>query len=146
MSAIGALFNGGLFVMDTQGICLADAPQIPGRVGLNLGEREYFTAALARGEPAIGTPRKGRLSGRPQIAMSAPISGADNQIKGVLVGITYLDADNYISRVATTYDGQSGGVLVIDPASGRFVAATDPSRIFAAVPASKVSIGCTTAT
>ncbi len=137
--AIGALFNGGLFVMDTQGICLADAPQIPGRVGLNLGEREYFTAALARGEPAIGTPRKGRLSGRPQIAMSAPISGADNQIKGVLVGITYLDADNYISRVATTYDGQSGGVLVIDPASGRFVAATDPSRIFAAVPAEGVN-------
>ncbi len=138
-SVIGALFNGGLFVLDPQGICLVDAPRIPGRVGLNLGEREYFTAALARREPVVGTPRTDRLSGRPQVAMSAPISDAANQVKGVLVGITYLDADNYIGRTVATYDGEPGGVLVIDPLGGRFVAATDPDRIFAAIPASGVN-------
>ena len=136
---IGALFNGGLCVLDPEGICLADAPRIPGRAGLNLGEREYFTAALTGREPVVGAPRKDRLSGRPQVALSAPIRDASDRVKGALVGITYLDADNYIGRIVAAYEGESGGVLVIDPLGGRFVAATDPDRIFAAIPAEGVN-------
>ncbi|HRD67179.1 MAG TPA: EAL domain-containing protein [Candidatus Competibacter sp.] len=133
--AVSVLFNGGFFVLDTSGICLADAPRMAGRVGLNLSGREYFTIALTQREPVVGMLRAGKLSGRPQVAMSAPIIDAAGQAVGVLVGIVYLDVENYVGRVIATYDGESNGVLIIDPRSGLFVAATDPSRIFRPIPA-----------
>ncbi|MCC9002561.1 MAG: cache domain-containing protein, partial [Candidatus Competibacter sp.] len=133
--AVSVLFNGGFFVLDTGGICLADAPRMAGRVGLNLSDREYFTVALTQREPVVGMLRVGKLSGRPQVAMSAPIIDAASQVMGVLVGIVYLDVENYIGRVIATYSDESSGVLIIDPRSGLFVAATDPSRIFQPIPA-----------
>jgi diguanylate cyclase (GGDEF)-like protein/PAS domain S-box-containing protein len=137
--AVGALFNGGFFVLGADGVCLADAPRMAGRVGLNLADREYFTSTLARREPVVGMSRAGKLSGRPQVAMSAPVIDAAGQVVGALVGIVYLDAENYIGRIVATYDGDSGGVLVIDPRSGLFVAATDPGRIFQPIPAAGVN-------
>ena len=133
--AVSMLFNGGFFVLDAGGICLADAPRMAGRVGLNLSDREYFTVALTQRESVVGMLRVGKLSGRPQVAMSAPIIDAASQVMGVLVGIVYLDVENYIGRVIATYSDESSGVLIIDPRSGLFVAATDPSRIFQPIPA-----------
>lgn len=137
--AVDALFNGGFFVLDANGICLADAPRMAGRVGSNLADREYFTATLARREPVVGMLRAGKLSGRPQVAMSAPIVDTVGQVAGALVGIVYLDVENYIGRVVTTYRNESSGVLIIDPRSGLFVAATDPGRIFQPIPAPGVN-------
>ncbi|MCC9000874.1 MAG: PAS domain S-box protein [Candidatus Contendobacter sp.] len=71
--------------------------------------------------------------------MSAPITDPAGPVQGVLVGITYLDAKNFIDRIVATYGDQQGGVLIIDPNSGRFVTATDSSRTFQPIPAPGVN-------
>lgn len=137
--AVGALFNGGLFILDATGIGLADASEMPGRVGLNLADRDYFIAARDQRKPWVGIPVAGKLSNRPLIAMSAPIIDPAGPVQGVLVGITYLDAKNFMDRIVATYSDQQGGVLIIDPKSGRFVTATDSSRTFQPIPAPGVN-------
>ncbi|MDG4607149.1 MAG: PAS domain S-box protein, partial [Candidatus Contendobacter sp.] len=137
--AISILFNGGLFVLDATGICLADAPNLPHRVGLSLADRDYFIAAREQYRTWVSMPLAGRLSNRPLIAMSAPITDASGTVTGVLVGITYLDAENFINRIVATYSSKEGGVLIISPKGGRFVAATDSSRTFQPIPAPGVN-------
>ncbi|HCK81508.1 MAG TPA: hypothetical protein DIC59_08585, partial [Candidatus Competibacteraceae bacterium] len=137
--AAGALFNGGFFVLDSQGVCLADWPRLSGRIGLNFAQHEDFRTILERRQPAVNRARSGSLSGRPLVSMSAPIVDGAGQLVGVLVGLTYLDSDNYLGQIIATYKVESGGVLVIDPRAGRFLAATDTGRIFQPVPAAGVN-------
>ncbi|MBK8751457.1 MAG: PAS domain S-box protein [Candidatus Competibacteraceae bacterium] len=137
--AVGALFNGGLLMLDATGVCLADASDMPDRVGLNLADRDYFIAALEQRKPWVGIPVAGKLSDRPLVAMSVPITDTFGKVTGVLAGITYLDAENFIRRIVATYRSKGGGVLIIDPKSGRFVAATHSSRTFQLIPAPGVN-------
>ena len=44
--AVGTLFNGGFFVLDHQGVCLADWPHLSGRIGLNVAQYEDFQTVL----------------------------------------------------------------------------------------------------
>ena len=125
---VGALFNGGFFLLDAGGVCIVDAPRMTGRRGLNFAHYEEFSALLQQRKPAIGNPRSGKLTGRPLVAMSAPIIDATDQIAGVLIGLTYLDSANYISEVIATYKGGSSEVSIIDPSSAGFVAVTDADR------------------
>ncbi len=133
--AVGILFNGGFFVLDAAGICLADVPNLLGRVGLNLADRDYFIAVRDQHQPWVGIPVMGRVSERPLVAMSAPINDASGQMMGVLVGVTYLDIESFINRMIAPDGNPQGSVLIIDPKSRRLVAATDPSRIFQPIPA-----------
>jgi diguanylate cyclase (GGDEF)-like protein/PAS domain S-box-containing protein len=138
--AVGALFNGGFLVSWTLlGVCLADAPHLPDRIGLNLADRDYFIGVRDQRKPWVGIPVAGKWSDRPQVAMSAPITDTSGEITGVLVGITYLDAENFISRIVATYSSKESNVLIIAPKDGRFIAATDSSRTFQPIPAPGVN-------
>ena len=137
--AVGTLFNGGFFVLDHQGVCLADWPHLSGRIGLNVAQYEDFQTVLEHRQPAVNRARSGSLSERPLISMSAPIVDDAQQVVGVLIGLTYLDSDNYLGQTIATYKVESGGVLVIDPRAGRFLAATDTGRIFQPIPAAGVN-------
>ena len=138
--AITALFNGGLLVLGSDGVKIADTLQTPGPNDQSFADRDYFTATLERREPVVGGPRLGKITGRPLVAMSAPITDATGRITGVLTGVTYFDAENFIGRIVATYGSQHDSrVLIIDPGSGRFVVATDSSRVFQAIPAPGVN-------
>lgn len=127
---VGALFNGGFLLLDAKGNCLVEPPDMTGRLGLNFARHEEFDSLLQPRKPTIRISRPGELSGRPLVAASAPIMSADNRIAGVLIGLTYLDGANYIDDVVATYQEGFGGVLIIDPRSDRFVAVTEPERLF----------------
>ncbi|MDG4554235.1 MAG: PAS domain S-box protein [Candidatus Competibacter sp.] len=137
--AIAALFNGGLLALDASGVVLADIPAMPGRVGQSLAGWGDFAAALAQGEPVVGTLPTGASFVRPSMTIAAPVGSAFARPVGVLVGITRLDTASFISRIIGTYGGEHGSVLIIDPRSGRFVAATDPTRILQPIPAPGVN-------
>ncbi len=136
--AIATLFNGGLLALDANGVVLADAPAVPGRVGRNLA-RDDLIATLARDKAAVNVPLAGTLSGHRSMVIAAPVVAASGRAAGVLVGITDLEATSFVSRITGTYGGEHGGVLLIDPRSGRFVAATDPTRILQPIPAPGVN-------
>jgi hypothetical protein len=108
---ITALFNGGLLVLGSDGIKIADTLQSPGPKDQSFADSDYFIATLERRKSVIGAPRLGKITGRPLVAITAPVFDADGQIAGVLAGITYLDADNFMSRIVGTYGSEHGGVL-----------------------------------
>lgn len=128
--AVGALFNGGFFVLDAAGVCLAEVPDGAGCVGLNLADRDDFIFVRDQRKPWVGIPATRTGSDWPLVAMSTPINDATGQMTGVLMGMTRLDTENFISRIVATHSDQPGGVSIIDPQSGRLVMATDAHRIF----------------
>lgn len=132
--AVNALFNGGFFALDATGSCLASASDSSGCVGLNLADRDYFSAVRDQHQPWIGIPVIGKRSKRPLVAMGAPINDDTGQTVGVLAGVTYLDTENFIGRIVATYSAQQGSVLIVDPQSKRLVAATEPNRTFQLFP------------
>jgi len=132
---LSPLFNGGFFVLDAQGVCIAEVPHIPGRIGLNFTQYDEFTPLLNQRAPVVGTPRIGKLSKRPLVALNAPIiDSTQQQMVGLLIGVTYLDVENYIGQLIATYEAAAGNVFIFDPSAEVFVASTDPARILKPVP------------
>jgi len=132
--AIAALFNGGLLALDASGAVLAGAPAVPDRISWNLAGRDDVTTVLTQGKPVVSTLLADASSVRPSVTIAAPVVATSGRTVGILMGITNLDIASFISRIIGIYGGKHGSVLVIDPRSGRFVAATDPTRVLQPIP------------
>lgn len=126
------LFSLGLMVVDREGRVLRDAPAIPGRAGGSLVWNADFQAALA-GRALIGRPRLGPLVSRPVLPMLAPIRAADGRVDAVLIGVTALDAADFLDRIREPI-GTSGGFLLVSPTDRLYVAAGDPAMVLRATP------------
>ncbi len=98
------------FVADATGLIRADG--IGGSYsGINIGERDYFTAAKA-GKASVGTPIKSKKTGKPVAVVAAPIfdrSGAFTGILGAALKIDFL-----IERVAALKIGKTGYAFMVD--------------------------------
>ncbi|MFO1372852.1 MAG: EAL domain-containing protein [Candidatus Competibacteraceae bacterium] len=136
---VETLFNGGLLIVNADGIGLADTLQGSKRIGQSLADWDCFRTALERRGVAVSTLMVDKVSGRPVVAISSPINDAVGKVIGVLAGITYLDTENFIDQIVSTYGDQHGGVLIIDRRGGRFVAATDATRVLQPIPAPGVN-------
>ncbi len=133
--AITALFNGGLLALDASGVVLAGAPAVPDQINRNLAGRDDVTTVLAQGKPVVSTLLADASSARPSVTIAAPVVATSGRTVGILMGITNLDIASFISRIIGIYGGKHGSVLIIDPRNGRFVAATDPTRVLQPIPA-----------
>lgn len=128
------LFNGGIFVLNSQGTVVADYPIEQGRMGVNFTDRDYAKSALIEGEPYISRPREGRVMKSPVISMAVPIVGANQQIVGALVGTISLSSNNFLSHTTDNLYGKSGGYLLIDAKNRMIITATDKRRIMEELP------------
>ncbi|TVR55161.1 MAG: methyl-accepting chemotaxis protein, partial [Spirochaetaceae bacterium] len=82
-----------------------------GYVGINIGDRDYFRAALG-GEVNVGAPNLNRVTGEPFVPLAAPVRRADGTVIAVAAGImnpTFLSV-----LVDTTRIGETGYSYVID--------------------------------
>ena len=102
-----------LLILSPTGEVLADAPQVAGRQGMNVGDREYFQLSIATRKPVISSPRLGRAAQRPVVVMTAPILDKDGRLVGFLGGILDLLKHNFLGSVATTSIGKTGFFFVI---------------------------------
>lgn len=132
------LFSLGLFVADLNGTILVDYPHLAGRTGTNYADRDYIQAALA-GNPAIGRPMLGRVSGQPVLPIAAPIKDASGKVRAVLTGISALAAPGFLDLLQERHIGATGGFLLIAPREQIFVAATKPELILKATAAPGVN-------
>ena len=130
---INPLFSRGLVVIDTTGKVIADYPKVPGRAGSPTDDRDYFQQALA-GKATIGRPIISRVANLPILPMSVPLHDAQGKLLGVLLGISALQSDNFLSALYTTRIGQTGGLLLIAPQHQLFVGSTDPRMILTPTP------------
>ncbi|WP_320152868.1 PAS domain S-box protein [uncultured Tolumonas sp.] len=110
-----ALFQEGLVVIDRQGIGIAEFPSGLGRETASFNTREYFQKVMATDKTAIGKPRKSNFTGRPLVAIAAPIRNASGALVGVLAGFSSLSDKSLFGQVAQNRMEKAGTIIVGDP-------------------------------
>jgi len=133
------LFNGGVFVTQTDGTAIADIPVSSGRVGTNYIDRESVSIPLREGRTVIGRPAMGKKLGAPIFSITAPIKDSQARVIGALVGTINLGKPNFLDQIAQTRYGKSGGYLLIAPQHQLIVTATDKTRVMQPAPAPGVN-------
>ncbi|MBK7005888.1 MAG: EAL domain-containing protein [Burkholderiales bacterium] len=128
------LFNAGFFVTRTDGIPIADVPVAAKRLGLGVAERDYMVAALQEGRSSVGKPVIGKSLGTPVFSMAAPIRNAYGHVIGVVVGVTNLNAPNFLDRVTGNRYGKSGDYFVASLPHRLNVTSSDKKRVMQALP------------
>ncbi|WP_293024665.1 diguanylate cyclase [Pandoraea sp.] len=132
------LFSLGLLVADRQGRIVADAPTIPGRVGMQVIEMSSFHDALT-GHFVIGHPLVGPATKQPLLSMMAPVRDATGRVRAVLIGLTSLSAAGFLDLQQRKSALHAEGFLLVSPQDKLFVASSDPSMIFTPTPAPGVN-------
>lgn len=97
-----------LFVIDRTGRIIYDAPQVPGRRGTSVADREYFKAAVHRGQSVVSGPIQGKTTQEPNILFATPLRAADGEIIGMLGGSVFLSHPNFLGQLADTRIGKQG--------------------------------------
>ena len=122
------LFNNGLIVLNRDGIALADFPAVPGRVGLNVSDRDYFQAVSRTGDVYITEPVIGRATPEPIILILVPIRNDADEILGFLIGSIRLGQDNLLTYTSNDIIGNEGQLWVLDLKQNLVVASSMPGK------------------
>ncbi len=128
------LFNGGVFIIDAQGLATAAAPLMPLRVGVNYADRDYFRQVMDTGRPAIGRPTLSRTLTKPVVVMAAPIRDAGGRVLGVLAGATVLDGESFLDAMQSNLGGQVGDYLLVSAEHRTVITSSNVERILAPLP------------
>jgi PAS domain S-box-containing protein len=132
---IQLLFNDGVACTDGDGTVIADFPRVPGRVGANFRERDYFTGPLREGRVTIGKPVHSKVTQNPTFVIAVPVKDAQGKVIGVLGGVSNLAKPNFLDSIPTGRYGKTGGYVLADIKHKLFVTATDKNFIMRAFPA-----------
>ena len=107
-------FENGMFVLDNQGILLADYPTHPEVHGINYAHRQYFQATMAKGEGVIGTPYISSRTKEPVLTFTAPLKDREGNILGILGCSVQLTSPNALEGIRQTVIGESGYIYLYD--------------------------------
>lgn len=125
------LFSEGLVLLDPAGrVLTSSAPDLPVRHAALLAGTHVQQAQ--QGGFAIGRPVATGPDARAVLPMSVAVKAADARVLGVLVGLVALDDKGFISALRDTRVGQTGGLILVSPQDGLFLAAS--GRHMALVP------------
>ena len=134
---LNPVFSLGLVVADTDGIIIADFPQLAGRRGSSIAQSPDFQRARS-GKAGIGKPQLGPFSGQAVLPMGVPLTDSRGTVQAVLIGITALAAPDFLDRITQGRIGETGGFLLVSPRDRLFVAAGDPGLVLKPTPADGV--------
>jgi len=124
-----AIFPGGLFVADRQGLGVADFPAQPGRRGRHFAGLDYFRAVMADGQPVVGRPTLDPSAKVPLVVIAVPIRDAGGATVGVLAAPVFLQDKDLFGVLERTPIGQTGHLVVASSKDNLIVSASDRSRI-----------------
>ena len=128
-----ALFNGGHFTTDDQGVVTASLPLSARRLGARVQGTDELRQAVLEGRSIVGAPKVGSVSGLPVVALAAPMRDAEGRVSGALVGLIDLTKPNFLDRVTRSRYGRTGGHLLVAPQARKVVTASDKSLVLSAL-------------
>jgi len=129
------LLNGGVMVLNTDGVAIADS--LPGarRIGTNYAALSHIASALKQGFSKIGEPIVGLRIGSPIIGMAVPIRDNNGKIIGALSGAVDLGKPNFLDVITQTPQSQSNSHLILVARNQRLtITASDKQRIMESLP------------
>ncbi|WP_340148172.1 diguanylate cyclase [Billgrantia lactosivorans] len=109
----------GLMVTDADGRVVADWPVVPGRVGLDTADTEYFRMIRHSPWPYVSRPFTGRASGDSLVLMLVPRFDERGHFAGVVGGMINLADGGLFRRLETLRLGEDGYVSVFSAAGER---------------------------
>ncbi|WP_299195468.1 EAL domain-containing protein [uncultured Amphritea sp.] len=119
-----ALFNGGVVILNQEGISLVDYPTVPNRIGVDYSDRKHLEQARQRKSTVITMPLLGKGLKSPLFAINTPILSASGRILGYIFGVNLLAQDNLLKEISQQTFADGGRVMIIDPNLGIYVTDT----------------------
>ncbi|SEQ14242.1 PAS domain S-box-containing protein/diguanylate cyclase (GGDEF) domain-containing protein [Amphritea atlantica] len=119
-----ALFNGGVVVLNREGISLVDYPTIPNRTGIDYSDRKHLEKARRLKSTVITMPLMGKGLKSPLFAINTPILSDSGRVLGYIFGVNLLAQDNLLKEISRISFTDGGRVMVIDPNLGIYVTDT----------------------
>ncbi|MBP0047407.1 diguanylate cyclase [Marinobacterium sp. AK62] len=105
-------FFDNVLVFDTAADIIADRPQVPGRRGINVADREYYQHVMATGEVHISEPFITKSNPRPIFNISVPIKNFNGTVIGVLAGSMELQRSDFMGNLQSLSVGETGYVAI----------------------------------
>ncbi|WP_318782705.1 sensor domain-containing diguanylate cyclase [Halomonas elongata] len=123
----------GLVVIDAEGRVVSDWPKLDRRVGLNIGDREYFQHVRAFKRPHVSEPFHGRASDVPLVMFMVPRLDESGAFRGLVGGIVKVHGGGLFNRLNRIRLGAQGGAVVVT-SSGQVLYHSDDSLVLDTVP------------
>lgn len=110
------LFNGGLVVVNRNGISIVDFPIVPNRTGLDYSDRKHMQQVRQTRATVITRVLIGKGLKTPLFAINTPILSNDGkEILGFIFGANVLARDNVLQNVSEHTLMDQGRMMIIDP-------------------------------
>jgi PAS domain S-box-containing protein len=127
--AVLALFD-DLLVIGANGKVIADLPEVPGRTGLDVTDRDYFKQVMYTKKPVITDPLIGRHHKEPIVQMVAPVLDARGEVVCLISGVLRLYKNNFLGHLRTAKVGNSGYYFaIVRGPKPVYVLHPDPNRL-----------------
>ncbi|MCX8006142.1 MAG: PAS domain S-box protein, partial [Burkholderiaceae bacterium] len=130
-SALAALFD-RLVIADAQGRPLAARPRTGAWRSIHVADREYFRQARDTGRLVVSEPVFGKVAQAPIVTFAAPLTGANGEFGGVLIGAVVLEQGGLLDQIREATVG-SGGRFVVITRAGRYLMHPDRDRLMQVV-------------
>ena len=101
-----ALFD-ALVMISADGEVLADIPELPGRRGLDVTQREYFRYMRHVRRPYVSEPFTGAASDAPLVMVAVPIL-AEGEFRGMLGGVVSVEDGSFFAGLRRIRIGNAG--------------------------------------
>ncbi|WP_277811561.1 sensor domain-containing diguanylate cyclase [Chromohalobacter canadensis] len=132
-TALLELFDSA-FVVDAEGDVMGFTPSLPGAVGLNVADREYFRFVEEVGRPFVGRPIISKLhDSRPLVVMGVPLTDAQGRFAGMLGGVVNLRDGRFFLDLRSLRIGEEG-YAVLMTSDGTVLSHPDSSLIMQHIP------------
>jgi len=127
--AMLALFD-DVLVLDAHGKVVSDVPEVPGRSGIEVADREYFQTVMRTRQPMITEPLLGKTSGLPIVQMVAPVLGKNGEVAGIIIGVLRLYKDNLLGDLRHAKVGKNGYYFILTQGKvPLYVLHPDPAKL-----------------
>ena len=127
--AMLSLFD-DVLVLDANGTVVSDVPEVPGRSGVEVADRDYFQTVMRTRQPMITEPMLGKKSGMPIVQMVAPVLDANGEVTGIVIGVLRLYKDNLLGDLRTAKVGKNGFYFILTQGKvPLYVLHPDPAKL-----------------
>ncbi|WP_449285594.1 sensor domain-containing diguanylate cyclase [Marinobacter sp. PE14] len=106
-TALEHLFD-AVYLMDENGLVVAEHPEEYRQSGLDVSNREYFRRVSSTLTPVISEPYLSNYQEKPAIMVAAPIFDHRQRFIGVIGGAIALDGNNFLDQFINIQIGTTG--------------------------------------
>lgn len=132
--AIHTLFPAGLMIVPPDGgPTLAETPLLKTRPK-SFVDRDWFIGATRTGQAFISKPLITRATGEPALVIAIPVFDQQQQLLGVLAGITPLATPGFLDLIFGTRPGKQGSYQLIAAQHRLFALSSDSKQSMTTLP------------